>query len=169
MEDTLQENRFLTIIAGGDNKLYNADLTYKAAYSQASQDQPFYNKYTFTSLPNSIQGSVIYNNQHNGGESPKNELSHLTGQNNPQNYVFNNLVNQSFSSADKIFNIQGDVKFSLPIGHNPGVLQLGASARLRWRNFDQTYTGRTATDSTDSSNTLVSSPVISFNLETNHY
>src|SRR5260221_236054 len=169
MEDTLQENRFFTIIAGGDNKLYNADLTYKAAYSQASQDQPFYNKYAFTSLPNSIQGSVIYNNQHNGGDSPTIDLSHLTGQNNPQNYVFNNLVNQSFSSADKIFNIQGDVKFSLPIGDNPGVLQLGASARLRWRNFDQTYTGRTATDTTGSSNSLFLSQVLSRNLATIYY
>src|SRR5260370_5815810 len=169
MEDTLQENRFFTIIGGGDNKLYNGALTYKAAYSQALQDQPFYNKYTFNSLPNTIQGSVIYNNQANGGDSPTIDLSHLTGQNNPHNYVFNNLVNKSFSSADKIFNIQGDVKFSLPIGDNPGVLQLGAAARLRWRNFDQTYTGRTATDTTGTSNSLFLSQVPNNNLATIYY
>src|SRR5260370_12892708 len=79
MEDTLQENRFFTIIAGGDNKLYNPDLTYKAAYSQASQHQPFYNKYTFNSLPNTHHGSVIYNNQANGGDSPTIYFSHVTG------------------------------------------------------------------------------------------
>jgi TonB-dependent receptor len=169
MEDTLQENRFFTIIAGGENKLYNADLTYKAAYSQATQDQPYYNKYTFNSLPGSIGGSVIYNNQANGGDSPTIDLSHLTGQNDPHNYVFNNVVNQSFSSADKIFNIQGDIKFSLPIGDNPGVLQLGTSARLRWRNFDQTYTGRTATDPSGTSNSLFLSQALNSNLATIYY
>src|SRR5260370_12944271 len=98
MEDTLQENRFFTIIAGGDNKLYNADVTYKAAYSQATQDQPFYNKYTFNNLPNSIQGNLIYNDHANVEHSPKTDLTQFTRQNHHHNYMFNNLINQSFYS-----------------------------------------------------------------------
>ena len=54
MENTLQENRFFSIIAGGDNKLGDVDIDYKTSYSQASQDKPYYNKYTFNSLPGTI-------------------------------------------------------------------------------------------------------------------
>jgi hypothetical protein len=70
MENRLQENRFFSIIAGGDNKLGDVDIDYKASYSQASQDQPYYNKYTFNSLPGTINGTVIYNNRGNNGDRP---------------------------------------------------------------------------------------------------
>jgi TonB-dependent receptor len=166
LENSLQENRFFTIIGGGEHKFSNVDLTYKVSYSEAYQDQPYYDHYVFNSLPGTIGGSIIYNNQANGGNSPTINFNNLTGQNNPHNYTLNQFVNESFFSADKIFAIQGDIKFALPIGSNPGVVQLGTSARLRWRNFNQTYKGRTPTDASGTSNSLYLDQVLSSNSPT---
>jgi hypothetical protein len=66
MEDTLQENRFFTIIGGGEHKICDLDLDYKLSFSEATQDQPYYNIYRFNSLPGTINGSVIYNNLGHG-------------------------------------------------------------------------------------------------------
>jgi outer membrane receptor protein involved in Fe transport len=154
MEDTLQENRFFTIIGGGEHRICNVLFDYKAAYSQASQDQPYYNKYTFNSLPGTINGTITYNNRGNQGDSPTINFNNLTGQNDPHNFTFSNSVNQSFHSTDGIFSFQTDVKIPIPIGDNPGLFQLGASARVRHRSFDQTYTGRTANDPSGTSNSL---------------
>jgi TonB-dependent receptor len=153
-EDTLQQNRFFTIIAGGENKFPGFDLDYKASYSEASQDQPYYNVYKFNSLPGAINGSLVYNNRGNNGDSPTIKLNGLSGLNNPQNYTFTNSVNQSFSSTDGIFGFQTNVKIPLPILSNPGLLQFGVSARVRSRSFDQTYTGMTATDPSGTNNSL---------------
>lgn len=49
------------------------------------------------------------------------------------------------------------------------MLQLGTSARLRWRNFDQTYTGRTATDPSGTSNSLFLSQALNSNFATIYY
>jgi TonB-dependent receptor len=154
MENTLQENRFFTVIGGGEHKICDAILDYKAAYSQASQDQPYYNKYTFNSLPGTINGTISYNNQGHQGDSPTINFNNLFGQNDPHNFTFSNSVNQSFHSTDGIFSFQTEVKIPLPIGNNPGIFELGASARVRHRSFDQTYTGRTANDSSGTSNSL---------------
>jgi hypothetical protein len=154
MEDTLQENRFFTIIGGGEHRICNVLFDYKAAYSQVSQDQPYYNKYTFNSLPGTINGTITYNNRGNQGDSPTINFNNLTGQNDPHNFTFSNSVNQSFHSTDGIFSFQTDVKIPIPIGDNPGLFQLGASARVRHRSFDQTYTGRTANDPSGTSNSL---------------
>jgi hypothetical protein len=87
-------------------------------------------------------------------------LSNLTGQNDPLNYTFNNLVNQSFSSTDGIFGFQSNVRFELPIAGTPGLVQMGVSARIRNRSFDQTYTGRAATDPNGTANSLFLNQVL---------
>jgi hypothetical protein len=161
MEDTLQENRFFTVIVGGEHKICDIAMDWKASYSQASQDQPYYNIYNFSSLPGSITGSVIYNNQGHQGDSPTINLNNLFGQNNPHNYTFTSSVNQSFSSTDGIFAVQGNIKIPLTIMNNPGLLQFGASARIRHRSFDQTYTGRTANDPSGTGNSLFLDQVLS--------
>jgi TonB-dependent receptor len=154
MEDTLQENRFFTIIGGGEHNICNVVIDYKAAYSEASQDQPYYNKYTFNSLPGTINGTITYNNQGSHGDSPTINFNNLFGQNDPHNFTFSNSVNQSFHSTDGIFSFQTDVKIPIPILDNPGLFKIGASARIRHRSFDQTYTGRTANDPSGTSNSL---------------
>jgi TonB-dependent receptor len=166
MENTLQENRFYAVIFGGEHEINGIKIDYKASYAEASQDQPYYNKYTFNSLPGAINGTLIYNNRGNGGDSPTINLKGLTGQNDPHNYTFSNSVNQSFSSTDGIFTFQGNVRVPLSIGENPGVLQFGASARIRHRSFDQTYSGRTATDPSGTSNSLFLDQVLDPQLAT---
>src|SRR3984893_3672880 len=146
MEDTLQENRFFTIIGGGEHRFCDLDLDYKIAFSEATQDQPYYNVYRFNSIPGTINGTVTYNNLGHGGDSPTFNLNGLTGQNDPHNFTFNNSVNQSFSSSDEIFSFQSNLKIPLAILNNPGILQFGVSTRIRNRSFDQTYSGRTAND-----------------------
>jgi TonB-dependent receptor len=166
MEDTLQENRFFTIIGGGEHKICDLDLDYKLSFSEATQDQPYYNIYRFNSLPGTINGSVIYNNLGHGGDSPTFNLNGLTGQNNPHNFTFNSSVNQSFSSSDEIFGFQSNLKIPVPILNNPGVLQIGVSTRIRNRSFDQTYSGRTANDPSGTSNSLFLDQVLSDQLAT---
>jgi TonB-dependent receptor len=166
MENTLQENRFFTVIVGGEHKICDIAMDWKASYSQASQDQPYYNIYNFSSLPGSITGSLIYNNLGHQGDSPTINLNNLFGQNNPHNYTFTSSVNQSFSSSDGIFAVQGNIKIPLAIMNNPGLLQFGASARVRHRSFDQTYSGRTANDPSGTSNSLFLDQVLSNNFAT---
>src|ERR1700730_12862961 len=166
MENTLQENRFFTVIVGGEHKICDIAMDCKASYSQASQDQPYYNIYNFSSLPGSITGSLIYNNLGHQGDSPTINLNNLFGQNNPHNYTFTSSVNQSFSSSDGIFAVQCNIKIPLAIMNNPGLLQFGASARVRHRSFDQTYSGRTANDPSGTSNSLFLDQVLSNNFAT---
>ena len=166
MENTLQQNRFWTIIVGGEHKTSVLDFDYKASFSEANQSQPYYDKWTFNSLPGTINGTVVYNNQGNQGDSPSFSLANLTGQNNPHNFTFSNFVNQSFTAADQIFNFQTNVKIPLPILNNPGLLQLGVATRFRHRNFDQTYQGSTATDPSGTSNSLFLDQVLSPNFAT---
>jgi TonB-dependent receptor len=166
MENTLQENRFFTVIVGGEHKICDIGLDYKVSYSQASQDQPYYNIYNFSSIPGTITGTVGYNNQGHQGDWPTISLNNLFGQNNPHNYTFTSSVNQSFSSSDGIFAVQGNIKIPLAIGSNPGLLQFGASARLRNRSFDQTYSGRNANDPSGTSNSLFLDQVLSDNFAT---